>query len=154
ASPAHGPESTPSTEVRSRFNFPGRAAGWLLFALTILVYLPVWHAQFISDDAIFVVDNPLITEPGGLSRFWASTIPPDSFPMTSTLLWFEWRLWGNHPLGYHVVNLLLHASAVLLWWRVLLRLRIPGAWLAAALFAVHPVGVESVVWITEHKNTI
>ena len=128
--------------------------GLLLVSATIVAYLPVWHAGLIWDDRRFVVENPLIHRADGLLRFWFSTEPVDYYPMTSTMLWVEWRLWGANPLGYHAVNVLLHSLSAVVLWRVLARLNLPGAWLAAALFAVHPVNVESVAWITERRNLL
>ena len=126
----------------------------LLVAGTIIAYLPVWHAGVIWDDESLVLSNPLIHRPDGLFRFWFSTQPVDYYPVTSTILWAEWRLWGASPMGYHVVNVVLHACSAVVLWRVLQRLKLPGAWLGAALFALHPVNVESVAWIVQRKNVL
>lgn len=112
------------------------------------------RAGFIWDDDVLLTDNPLVHAPDGWWRLWVTGQMPQYFPITWTSFWLEWRLWGKHPTGYHVTNILLHITGCLLLWRVLARLKIPGSWWAALFFAVHPVNVESVAWISERKNLL
>jgi tetratricopeptide (TPR) repeat protein len=126
----------------------------LIVVVTLLVYIPAMQGGFFWDDHSFLLRSQLIHAPDGLRRFWLTTEAQDYFPLTSTMLWAEWRLWGASAAGYHVVNALLHAAAAVLVWRVLRRLNVPGAWLAGILYAVHPVAAASAAWITEGKNTL
>lgn len=129
--------------------------GLLLAIATILFYQQAWRAGYVWDDDIYVTGNKLLTAPDGLRRIWFSFDSPSQyFPLVYTTFRFEHALWGLNPTGYHVVNILLHAANALLVWRLLRLLRVPGAWLAAAIFALHPVHVESVAWITERKNVL
>lgn len=135
-----------------------RWSGWwpalVLFAVPLVVYMPSLQAGFIWDDRFLLTENPLMRLQDGLARLWFSTQNYDYYPVTYSSFWIEWRLWGLNPVGYHVVNILLHAANGLLLWRVLVRLGIPGAWFAALLFAIHPVNAASVGWIAERKNTL
>ena len=131
----------------------GRLPVVVLLAATVLAYLPVWRAGFIWDDDAYVTKNLTLRSLEGFRRIWLEVgATPQYYPLVHTSFWLEYHLWGLNPLGYHLVNVFLHALGALLLWRVLLRLAVPGAWLAAALFALHPVQVESVAWITERKN--
>ena len=129
--------------------------GAICIALAVFIaYLPALLGGFIWDDDAYVTNNPLLTAPDGLRRIWFSFYTQSQyFPLVYTTLRFEYGLWGLHPLGFHLVNVLLHSANALLVWLVLRRLALPGAWLAAAIFALHPVQVETVAWITELKNT-
>jgi len=126
--------------------------GLILVLAVILVYQPVWYAGFIWDDDLVVTANPVIIGPLGLKEIW-TTNAGQFFPLVFTTLWVEHALWGLSPLLYHLVNVFQQALCAVLLWRVLRSLRVPGAWLGAALWALHPVQVESVAWISEMKNT-
>lgn len=150
------PQTIPAS-LTNESSFPYR--NWLLGALlvcaTIIAYQQAWHAGYIWDDDVYVTGNKLLTAPDGLRRIWFSLDSPSQyFPLVYTTFRLEHALWGLDPAGYHWVNILLHTANALLVWRLLRVLRIPGAWLGAAFFALHPVQVESVAWITERKNVL
>ncbi len=126
----------------------------LIILATLAAYWPVFSAGFIWDDDAYVTDNALLSAPDGLSRIWFSAHSQSQyFPLVFTTLRVEYALWGLNPVGYHVVNVCLHIVNALLVWALLRRLALPRAWLAAAIFALHPVQVETVAWVTELKNT-
>jgi protein O-mannosyl-transferase len=127
----------------------------VLAAVTIFAYRPAWNGGFLWDDDVYITNNELLTAPDGLRRIWFSLDSPSQyFPLVYTTFRIEHALWGLNPTAYHWVNLLLHIANALLVWAVLARIKIPGAWLAGAIFALHPVQVESVAWITERKNVL
>jgi tetratricopeptide (TPR) repeat protein len=129
--------------------------GALIVLLTAVAYYPALRGGFVFDDSESVTGNRSLRTLEGLRRIWVD--PHASFqyyPLTYTSFWVEYHLWGLRPAGYHAVNILLHTSNALLVGLLLARLAVPGAWLAALLFAVHPVHVESVAWISELKNVL
>src|SRR5437762_7246647 len=143
--------------ARRIFSPRGRALIFavVLAAVTIFAYRPAWHGGFLWDDDDYIINNELLTSPHGWQRIWFSLDSPSQyFPLTYSTFRIEHALWGLNTTGYHWVNLLLHVGNALLVWAVLARLRVPGSWLAAAIFALHPVQAESVAWITERKNVL
>jgi protein O-mannosyl-transferase len=150
------PSKIPATPVSSSNAF--RLKDWLfavaLVLAVFLVYQPAWHGGLIWDDDMHVT-RPELRSPHGLWRTWFEVgASLQYYPLLHTAFWIEHRLWGDSVLGYHLMNLAQHAAAALLVALILRRLAVPGAYLAAAIFALHPVHVESVAWITEQKNTL
>jgi Flp pilus assembly protein TadD len=143
-------------KLNLRFGFQGHPAilpTLVLAAITIISYLPSLAGGFLWDDAELIVNQPSVTGPGGWGAIWRGQTP-DYYPLTYSLFRLEWMLWGAWTPGYHAVSILLHSLSSVLVWRILLLLSIPGAWWGAALFALHPVNVASVAWISETKNTL
>ena len=99
-------------------------------------------------------DNYEVVQPGQFTHIWWGTGMDQYYPLTLSAFWAQYRLFGQETTGYHMVNMLLHGLAGLLLWRCLRRLKVPGAWVAAAIFVVHPVNVPSVTWIAELKNVL
>ena len=148
-----------------------RAALAILF-MTMIAYVQAMQNGYVSpnddkriqngyiwDDDAHVYDNPNLQNVAGLVRIWTKPrATPQYYPVVHTTFWMEYQLWGLYPLGYHIVNVLLHGCNAIMVFLVLRRMKIPGgdaaAWLAGAIFALHPVHVESVAWITERKNVL
>ena len=129
-----------------------------LVLLAVVVYTPaLLFGGFVWDDWVFVTE-PLVRRLDGIVSIWLSPAELGRenhyWPVTYTTFWIEHKLWGFNPAGYHAVNVALHALNSVLVWRLLLRLGVPGAWLVGAVFAVHPVHVESVAWIIERKDLL
>jgi len=142
---------------------PAVEIGWKAVLLRVAViaamigwiYLPVVHGYWLWDDKELIRDNPLNHDSAGWWKIW---VQPgslvDFYPLWFTVEWLQWRFWGDDTTGYHLVNILLHLVGALLVWRLLARLGLRFAWMGGLLFAIHPVQVESVAWISELKNTL
>ncbi len=153
------PPSGPQTPGRFRTS----AAILAIFGVTLAAYMPALRGGLLWDDAAHIT-KPALQSLGGLWRIWSRVgTTQQYYPLLHSAFWLEHRIWGDSVLGYHLVNVLLHATAACLFALTLLRIRpetgaqgAPAwtAWLAAAVFALHPICVESVAWISEQKNTL
>lgn len=152
--PVSPPDAAPVAVVPAARAWPWPLALAVFFVVALLAYFPALRGEFLWDDAGHVT-SPALQSWAGLGRIWFEVgATQQYYPLLHTAFWIEHQLWGDAVLGYHLVNVLLHATSALLLARVLGRLAVPGAWFAAVLFLLHPVGVESVAWICEQKNTL
>lgn len=127
----------------------------LLVAVTALVYAPTTNLTFIWDDDYYVYANPTLQSSDALASIWTDpSKSPQYYPITFTVLWIQYQLFADNPAGYHALNVLLHVINSLLCFTVLKQLRLPPAFWIAMAFALHPIQVETVAWITELKNLL
>jgi hypothetical protein len=137
-----------------RGSIPEPAIWVLLFCATLIAYWPSLNGGLIWDDDGHLTKLDLQSL-HGLWRIWFELgATQQYYPLLHSLFWIEHRLWGDAVLGYHLVNVTLHAIAACLLVAVLKRLELKGAWLAGFIFALHPVSVETAAWISEQKNTL
>jgi Flp pilus assembly protein TadD len=150
------PNTPPAPPLRPRRISRQTLLGAAVIAIaTIIVYIPAIRGGMIWDDPEHLTNNDTLRDVSGLVDMWTRPKSlPQWYPLVHTTFWIEFHLWKLHPLGYHLDNVILHIISCLLLWRLLYVLKVPGAWLAAAIFALHPVEVESVAWITERKNVL
>jgi tetratricopeptide (TPR) repeat protein len=126
----------------------------MLVLVTLLAYQPAWSGKPIWDDDEHMTKPELRSVPA-LVHIWTKPgTTQQYYPLVHTVFWIEHKIWNDAALPYHLVNILLHSLSALLLFKVLAELKVPGAWLAAFIFALHPVHVESVAWISELKNTL
>ncbi len=139
---------------RTAFRITPGILALLALAVFFAAYWPALRGGFIWDDDRYLTQNPLLSDAHGLWKIWFSKETDQYYPMVFTSFWLEKSLWGLNPLGYHFVNIILHAANACLLGLILARLKLKSAWLIAGIFALHPVHVESVAWITERKNVL
>jgi tetratricopeptide (TPR) repeat protein len=143
---------------RPTISSPWRPAPWMeaafIFAVTLAVYLPALGGGMLWDDDAHVTRLALRSF-SGLWSIWTDLHATQQYyPLLHSAFWLEHHIWGDSTLGYHLTNVLLHAASACLVVQLLRILGLNGAFLAGLIFAVHPVCVESVAWISEQKNTL
>ncbi|HEY4798393.1 MAG TPA: hypothetical protein VII99_04870, partial [Bacteroidia bacterium] len=125
----------------------------VIVAAGLWIYWPALDGDWFFDDEL-ITANSKLRSLQGLWQIWLAAPTDYYLPLTSTLLWIEWQLWGNEPLGYHLCNLALHILSGFLIWRLFNRLGLRWGWFGGFLFVIHPLAVESVAWVSEIKNTL
>jgi tetratricopeptide (TPR) repeat protein len=144
------------TNTTSRINRVALNAfgGAVIVLATLWIYGPALHGGWVWDDLAEIAHNAVLRDPAGIRGIWLAPAGADYFPIKTTVQWLEWHLWGDNLPAYHLVNVALHALSALLIWRILGKLGMRLGWIGGLLFAVHPLAVESVAWISEFKNTL
>jgi len=138
------------------------AADWKLILRAVViaaaafwVFWPIRHGQWIGDDDMYIISNPLLNDP---ARLWKAWFQPGSFieyyPIEECVQWAQWQLWRNDTLGYHLTNIILHVISALLVWRLFSKFGLRLAWLGGLFFAVHPMMVDSVALVNELKAAL
>ncbi len=133
-----------------------RSASFMVAAIvlcTLLAYRPAMSAGYVWDDDYHLTESVIVKD-NALYRIWCTTEMANYWPISWTSYWLEYQLWGLEPAGYHIVNVLIHIASALLVFRILARLNVPAASFAALVFAIHPVNVESVAWISQRRNVL
>jgi tetratricopeptide (TPR) repeat protein len=152
SSPVNAPETSLASWLLARPLLLAQA--FAIVAASFVIYWPALNGGLIWDDVWYITENPLLHNAAGLGKLWTT---PGSwveyYPLNQTVLWISYQLWGEQPLGYHLLSLALHVISALLVWRLLSQFGLRLAWLGGLLFAIHPVQVPSVAWICELKNT-
>jgi len=154
AAPPAAPTAADAAATGGVFDLLLRTAVIVLAVLWI--YAPTYHGEWLWDDDMLLTANETVQSGSlrGLAKLWFNPDGADFFPLSYTALWAQWPFFGPNSTGYHVTTILLHITGSLLIWRLLDRMRVPGAWLSSLIFAIHPVSVESVAWVSETKNTL
>lgn len=130
----------------------------LIAVLTFVTYSGSFDGDFVSDDVRGIQQNELLgsLEWDNVKRIFTERRESNYIPITVLSLAVDQAVFGPAPFGYHVTNLVLHIACGLLVYRLLVRFQLPplAACLAALLWAVHPLNVESVAFMSERKNVL
>ncbi len=137
-----------------RIRFLRYGSPLVMLTVTLVAYWPALEGKFLWDDRGHVTSQALQSV-HGLWRIWFELgATQQYYPLLHSAFWVEHRLWGEAVLGYHLVNIVLHATSAFLVFLIARRLSLRGAWLAGMVFALHPVCVEAVAWVSEQKSTL
>ncbi|MBN2294755.1 MAG: tetratricopeptide repeat protein [Pirellulales bacterium] len=153
-------QELPATDINDRSSrflreVGKRLAALALIALVAIAYCSTLWSGFIWNDIGHVRTEANFMGASGLGQIWMDIeTVPEYYPLVRSSFWFDHQLWDRLTFGYHISSFLFHALAAVVLWRTLVLLDVPGAWFAAAIFAVHPINVESVAWISERANVL